>query len=45
LFVEINRSALVLHFESRLQPDELEKNLSRLTEIRKLLPNRLVGNN
>lgn len=44
LIVEINRGALLLLFEDWLHPEKVEFNLSRLTEIRKLLPKYLFTN-
>lgn len=38
LTVEISRTGLALLFEDWLRPEKVEVNLSRLTEIRKLLP-------
>jgi hypothetical protein len=41
LTIEINRTALAIIFETWLRPPEVEKNLSRLIQIRKLLPDYL----
>ncbi len=41
LTVEISERMLALIFETWLQPSEIEKNLSRLVQIRKLMPNHL----
>ena len=41
LTIEIRRGALALLFEDWLRPEKVEANLSRLIEIRKLLPHYL----
>jgi len=44
LTVEISRTGLAVLFEDWLRPEKIEFNLSRLIEIRKLLPEYLFTN-
>jgi len=45
LSVEVSRSAVALLSETWLRPPEVERNLSRLREVRKLLPNYIFKDN
>jgi hypothetical protein len=45
LTIEISRAGLAVLFEDWLRPEKIEANLSRLSEIRKLLPDYLFTKN
>jgi hypothetical protein len=45
LTIEIRGNAVAVLFEDWLRPEKVEANLSRLIEIRKLLPNYLFAEN